>query len=130
MEKRMSIEGTWNVRIDSPLGEQQGILELRTDGSKLFGTGRAMGNTMTVLDGTVAGDNAMFIMEIVRPITILLQFRLQVAGNVFSGEARGPIFGSRAVRGERAPAQDASCRELGRARTASPGRSTILVVSA
>jgi hypothetical protein len=102
VEDLVSIDGTWNVSINSPMGKQKGVLELRTEGDKLFGTGKAMGNTMEVLDGAVDGDNVTFAMEINRPMTMRMEFKLAVTGDTIAGEVKAGMLGKQKVSGERA----------------------------
>ncbi|WP_433550559.1 hypothetical protein ACQP08_21830 [Micromonospora zamorensis] len=98
----MSIDGTWNVTIDSPMGKQQGVLDLSTDGDKVTGTGQAMGTTMEVVDGTANGDEATFALDFTRPMPMRLDFRLAVSGDSIAGEAMAGPVGRWNVAGERA----------------------------
>ncbi len=98
----MSIDGTWNVVIDSPMGKQQGVLTLATEGDKVTGTGQAMGTTMDVVDGTANGDDLTFALNFTQPMPMRLDFRLTVAGDRIAGEAEAGPIGTREVVGERA----------------------------
>lgn len=98
----MSIDGTWNVVIDSPMGKQHGVLELSTEADKVTGTGQAMGTTMEVADGTANGDEVTFALDFTRPVPMRLDFRLAVSGDSIAGEAKAGPMGRWKVAGERA----------------------------
>jgi hypothetical protein len=102
MEDLVSADGTWNVSINSPMGKQKGVLELTTEGDKLTGIGKAMGNTMELLDGSVDGDNLSFAMQISRPMQMRMEFHLAIDGDQIAGDVKAGMLGKQKVSGERA----------------------------
>ena len=57
-ETRMSAEGTWNTTINTPMGAQNGTLELTVDGSELNGKMSSPQGEMLALffAGTIGGE--------------------------------------------------------------------------
>ncbi|WP_143743267.1 hypothetical protein OG836_04140 [Micromonospora zamorensis] len=98
----LSIDGTWNVIIDSPMGTQHGVLELSTEDDRVTGTGQALGTTMEVADGTANGDEVTFALDFTRPVPMRLDFHLSVSGDSIAGEAKAGPVGRWKVAGQRA----------------------------
>ena len=51
----MSADGTWNLTMQTPMGERRSTLTLATSGGSLTGTQEAEGNTTDITDGSVSG---------------------------------------------------------------------------
>lgn len=97
----MSVDGTWDITIESPMGAQRAVLELTRDGDAVGGTGRAMGNTMAVTDGAVDDGRVTFAMRVTRPVPMRLRFDLEVAGDEATGHVVAGPFGKQPVTGRR-----------------------------
>ncbi|MEJ0022279.1 MAG: hypothetical protein WDN76_01700 [Alphaproteobacteria bacterium] len=52
----MAVDGTWNVSVQSPMGEQKAQLVLKSAGGELTGQGKAMASTVDIANGKVDGD--------------------------------------------------------------------------
>ena len=52
----MSVDGNWNITVNSPMGAQPSSLSLKADGGTLTGTQSAQGNTADIANGKVDGD--------------------------------------------------------------------------
>ena len=52
----MSADGTWNLTMQTPMGERRSTLTLATSGGSLTGTQEAEGNTTDITDGSVSGN--------------------------------------------------------------------------
>jgi hypothetical protein len=98
----MSVDGKWNVVIDSPLGKQEGQLDLRAQDGVLSGTSTGGGTTVDIFDGTVEGDSLRFAIRIKQPMPMKLQFNLTVAGDSIAGDVKAGILGRQKVSGARA----------------------------
>lgn len=98
----MSADGTWNIVLNTPMGKQRSVLELVSEGGRLTGTGRAMGSSMPVQDGTVDGDEITFDMRVGKPIPMTLKFRLTISGTTLEGDVVAGPLGRQKVTGERA----------------------------
>ncbi|MDQ0369621.1 hypothetical protein [Catenuloplanes indicus] len=98
----MSISGTWNVEISTPMGKQTAILDLATDGDVLTGTAKQGGETAPIQDGTASGDNATFTLDLTKPIPVRLAFNVTASGDELSGDVKLGAFGTSKVSGTRA----------------------------
>lgn len=84
----MSIDGTWNMVIHTPVGKQHMEFDLHTDGTTLAGTATQHGAVSEITDGTVDGDNLRFKVAMTRPFKINLAFTVSVAGDDMTGSVR------------------------------------------
>ena len=60
---QMSADGTWNCKINSPMGSQEGKITLATDGESLSGKMEGPQGTQEFEGGSVAGNNLSWKME-------------------------------------------------------------------
>ena len=99
----MAVDGTWNIVMKTPIGDQQSTLTLASDGPTLSGSmsSGAMGST-ALRDGTVEGDKAAWKADIVQPMAMTLEFSATVAGDTISGNAKLGMFGNASFTGTRA----------------------------
>lgn len=58
------IDGTYDVRLKTPMGIKQGRLDLRDEGGALVGAMHVMGSTTRIGSGSTEGDNFGFAGEI------------------------------------------------------------------
>jgi hypothetical protein len=98
----MSISGTWNVEISTPMGKQTAILDLAADGDTLTGTAKQGGETAPIQDGKASGDSATFTIDLTKPIPVKLGFDVTAAGDALSGDVKLGAFGTSKVNGTRA----------------------------
>lgn len=89
----MSVDGTYKVKVSSPIGEQEGKLVLKSEGNKITGTIEApMGKAD--FSGNVNGNDVAWIMEISSPVgKAKLEFKGKVNGQDISGTVKTGIFG-------------------------------------
>jgi hypothetical protein len=84
----MSIDGTYNVEIEAPMGKVTGILTLKAKGKTLSGTYEAAGGKQP-LSGTVSGNEVAFLTGVGGPEgRIELDFKGTISGNEITGGAR------------------------------------------
>jgi hypothetical protein len=98
----MAVAGKWNLKIKTPMGEQGGVLELKTDGGAL--TGNMSGNmgSVTIENGSVAGDAVKWSAKVTSPMPIQLDFDGKVEGDALSGSVKLGAFGTSTFAGTRA----------------------------
>lgn len=96
----MGADGTWNMTMKTPMGEQAGTLTLSTDGGTLTGT---MGGpqAMELENGTVDGDNLAWTVNMTSPMPITIEVTATVDGDAISGEAKLGAFGTAPFSGTR-----------------------------
>ena len=98
----MAADGTWNLTLETPMGERRSTLTLSTAGGTLTGTQEAEGNTTDIADGSVSGDSVSWKVAITNPMPLTLTFSGTVDGNSISGSADTRMFGSFSFQGTRA----------------------------
>ncbi len=98
----MSVDGTWNVVVKSPMGDQPSTLTLKADGGTLTGTASAQGNTNPIANGKVDGDTVSWSNSITTPFPMTLEFTGKVEGDTLNGTVKAGSFGSFPFAGKRA----------------------------
>jgi hypothetical protein len=97
----MAADGTWNLTMNTPMGERRSTLTLSSSGSTLTGTQEAEGNTTDIADGTVSGNDVSWRVSITNPMPLTLTFSGIVNGNAMTGTADTGMFGSFPFEGTR-----------------------------
>ena len=95
-------DGTWNLTMQTPMGERRSMLTLSTAGGALTGKQEAEGNTTDIADGTVNGNELSWKVSITNPMPLTLTFTGTVDGNTLNGSADTGMFGSFPFEGTRA----------------------------
>lgn len=99
----MSADGKWTTTMNTPMGAQNGSMELTTDGASLTGTlTAATGDAVEITDGTVDGNNLTWKAAITQPMPITLEFSAVVDGDAISGDVKLGAFGNASFTGARA----------------------------
>ncbi len=97
----MSVEGTYKIRVDTPVGVQEGKMTLIADGDSLKGRLENAAGSLEFTDGKVKGNSVEFTVKIKTPMGQLKALVTGVvAGNKFSGVVKLPI-GSAQIDGVR-----------------------------
>ena len=98
----MAADGTWNLTMQTPMGERRSTVTLSTAGGTLTGTQQAEGNTTDIAEGTVSGDSVSWKVSITNPMPLTLTFNGTVSGDSLNGSADTGMFGSFPFEGTRA----------------------------
>src|ERR1051325_6398276 len=98
----MAADGTWNLPMNTPMGERRSTLTLSTSGGTLTGTQEAEGNTTEIAAGTVNGNEVSWRVSITNPMPLTLTFKGTVDDNSMNGTADTGMFGSFPFEGTRA----------------------------
>lgn len=98
----MSVDGNWNITVQSPMGAQPSTLTLKADGGTLTGTQSAQGNTADIANGKVDGDTVTWSNSITTPFPMTLEFNGKVEGDTLNGNVKAGAFGSFPFTGTRA----------------------------
>ena len=98
----MAADGTWNLTMNTPMGERTSTLTLSTAGGTLTGKQEAEGNTTDIADGTVNGNDLTWQVSITNPMPLTLTFNGTVDGDTLNGTADTGMFGSFPFSGTRA----------------------------
>ena len=95
-------DGTWNLTMQTPMGERRSSLTLATAGGTLTGKQEAEGNTTDIAEGTVSGNELSWKVSITNPMPLTLTFTGTVDGDTLNGSADTGMFGSFPFEGTRA----------------------------
>jgi hypothetical protein len=96
-----NVNGPWKTVIDSPDGDQAGVLTVKSSGDNLTGTYESEGNTVTIQDGRVDGDALSWKMNVVIPAPMTIECKATVTGDSLSGTVVAGAFGSWLLTGTR-----------------------------
>jgi len=97
----MSADGAWKTTINSPMGVQEGTLDITTSGDTFTGklSGR-MGEQ--AISGKVDGATLTWSASITSPFPMTLEFTVTVDGDAMTGSVKAGAFGSSPLTGVRA----------------------------
>lgn len=99
----MSVAGTYDVTIKTPMGDQKGKLTVTPAGDAFSGrvTSDMMG-AMDIAGGKVAGNTLNWTMDMKVPMPMTLECEATVDGDAITGSIKAGMFGSMAMAGSRA----------------------------
>ena len=90
----MSFDGKYNVTIQTPMGAQTGVLDLKQSGDDLTGSMESSGgDTAEVKNGKVNGDSATWEVDITSPMPMTLSFDGTKSGDNIGGSVTLGAFG-------------------------------------
>jgi hypothetical protein len=98
----MAVDGTWNLTMQTPMGERRATLVATAQGGTLTGKQSGDGGTADIFDGTVNGNDASWKISITNPMPLTLQFTGTVVGDKMSGKMSAGALGSWPFSGVRA----------------------------
>ena len=98
----MSVDGDWNITVNSPMGPQLTTLTLKSEGEKLTGIQGAQGKTSPISKGKVDGDTVSWSNSISTPMPMELEFTGKVEGDCLNGKVKAGMFGAFPFTGVRA----------------------------
>ncbi len=82
----MAVDGSWNITMNTPMGDRQTTLSVKSSGGTLTGTQAAEGDTVEIFDGKANGDDLSWKVSITSPMPLTLEFTGKVSGDSMSGE--------------------------------------------
>lgn len=97
----MSVNGTWALTMQTPIGERKSTLTLTTNGNALTGTLAAEGRSTTILDGKANGNTVSWTAAIKNPMPLTLEFQGKIDGNAIAGSVSAGNVGSWPFTGSR-----------------------------
>lgn len=97
----MSVAGTWNTVVKSPMGDQSGTLTVMVDGDSFTGQMAGGMGTMDIEDGKVAGDTITWKMNMTVPMPMTLDCEATVDGDTITGAVNAGAFGAMPLSGTR-----------------------------
>ncbi|MEU2431005.1 hypothetical protein ABZ611_16105 [Streptomyces sp. NPDC007861] len=97
----MSVEGTWDLTISTPVGRIKPVVEFRDEVGGLTGTARGTGEEVPLSDITLDGDRLAWNQSITRPLRLNLAFAVTVDGETLTGTSRAGRLPASKVTGRR-----------------------------
>jgi hypothetical protein len=97
----MSLDGTWNVEINTPMGLQKATMTLKTEGGRVTGSSTGAQGTLEIA-GTVNGNTATWPAKITTPFPMDLEFTVTADGDNMTGGVKAGAFGTSPLKGTRA----------------------------
>jgi hypothetical protein len=98
----MSVAGSFQVTVNSPLGVTEATLNLDVDGESLSGALLSEESTQQFSGGTVNGNEVSWEMDLTRPMPLHLICSATVEGDSISGVIHLGAFGDANFSGTRA----------------------------
>ena len=97
-----NVDGSWNVVVNSPMGDQAATLTVNSNGDSFTGTFSGAMGTTEVADGKVNGDTITFSIDITVPMPMTLTGEATVSGDSIDGSVTAGAYGSFPLSGTRA----------------------------
>ncbi|PQP26611.1 hypothetical protein [Rhodococcus opacus] len=97
----MSVDGTWNVVIATPIGKQRVKLTFVTQDGELRGAARGAAEEVPLTDPTLDGNRLTWSQSITTPLRLHLQFDVLVEGDEMTGKSTAGRLPSSKVSGRR-----------------------------
>jgi len=108
----MAADGNWNLVIETPMGQRQATLSVKTEGSQLTGSQSAEGRSIDIFDGAAKGNEVSWKVAINDPMDMTLEFTGAVDGDQMSGSVKLGPFGDSQFSGSRAYSDAAKSVEV------------------
>ena len=98
----MSVAGTYDCTIKSPMGDQASKFTVNVDGDAFTGSMAGGMGAMDVTDGKVDGDTLTWKMNMTVPMPMTLDCDATVDGDTLTGNVKAGAFGTFPLTGTRA----------------------------
>jgi hypothetical protein len=98
----MAVDGTWNLTMETPMGERTSTFVAKAEGATLTGQQSAEGNATAIYDGTISGNDVAWKIDISHPMPMTLEFAGAVNGDKMTGSVKLGMFGTSSFTASRA----------------------------
>lgn len=98
----MSITGTWNVNIVTPIGTQHVLLELTEREGAVEGFARGEAETTPLINPVLDDNRLTWAQSITKPMRLHLTFDVTIDGDTLTGTAKAGVLPASKVTGTRA----------------------------
>ncbi|MFF4287250.1 hypothetical protein ACFY0R_18290 [Streptomyces sp. NPDC001633] len=102
----MSLEGTWNLSVSTPIGKMKAVVELREQDGVLTGVAHGAGEEVPLNDVALDGDRLTWKQAVTKPMRLNLAFDVTVDGDTLQGTSKAGRLPSSKVTGERRTAPE------------------------
>jgi hypothetical protein len=97
----MSVEGTWDLSISTPIGQIKAVVELLQEAGVLTGTAHGAGEEVPLSDVALDGDRLTWKQAITKPLRLNLAFAVTVDGETLTGTSKAGRLPASKVTGQR-----------------------------
>lgn len=97
----MSVEGTWDLSITTPIGRIKAITEFRRKDGVLIGTAHGAGEEVPLSDIVLDGNQLTWKQSVTRPMRLNLAFAVTIDGDTLAGTSKAGRLPASKVTGER-----------------------------
>lgn len=97
----MSVAGTYEVSVKTPMGDQGGTFTVVVDGDTFSGSLNGGMGSMDVAGGSVSGNTLSWKMDMKVPMPMTLDCTATIDGDVLTGDVKAGVFGSMPLTGKR-----------------------------
>jgi hypothetical protein len=97
----MSVAGSYDCVVKSPMGDQKSILTVNVDGDSWTGTNAGAQGSLDCENGKVDGNTITWTMDMKVPMPMTLEGTATVDGDTITGSVKAGMFGSMAMSGTR-----------------------------
>jgi hypothetical protein len=97
----MSVAGSYDCVVKSPMGDQKSILTVNVDGDSWTGTNAGAQGSLECENGKVDGNILTWTMDMKVPMPMTLEGTATVDGDTITGSVKAGMFGSMAMSGTR-----------------------------
>ena len=98
----MSIAGTWNITISTPIGTQHVALELTEHDGQVQGFARGKAETVPLINPLLDGNRLTWAQSITKPMRLNLTFDVLFDGDTLIGTSKAGLLPTSKVTGTRA----------------------------
>ncbi|MFB6437183.1 hypothetical protein ACFCVY_10420 [Streptomyces sp. NPDC056411] len=102
----MSVEGTWNLSLATPIGKMKAVVELREQDGVLTGVAHGAGEEVPLNDVARDGDRLTWKQAVSKPMRLNLAFDVTIDGDTLQGTSKAGRLPSSKVTGERRTAPE------------------------
>lgn len=97
----MSVAGTYDTTVKSPMGDQKGTLTVNPDGDTWTGQMAGGMGSMDITDGKVDGNTITWSMNMTVPMPMTLNCTATIDGDALTGKVNAGAFGDMPLTGTR-----------------------------
>ena len=97
----MSVAGSYECVVKSPMGDQKSTLTVNVDGDTWSGTNSGAQGSLDVYDGKVDGNTLTWKTDMKVPMPMTLEGTATVDGDSITGSVKAGMFGSMPMSGTR-----------------------------
>ena len=98
----MSLTGTWNISISTPIGSQSAVLDLTEHNGAVEGIAKSGAETMPLINPILHGNRLTWKLSMTKPVRLNLTFDVTINGDTLTGTSKAGILPTSKVIGTRA----------------------------